>query len=88
MGDERGEKTRWFIGWHQIMDSMPHVITQHGEQKPEFNYYEYVRASEVKWLREILAMPKWVSCEKDNMEFSAKITCYTMDKIRKGLNNG
>lgn len=25
----------------------------------------------------------WVSCDKDNMEFQANITCFTMDKIRE-----
>ncbi len=36
-------------------------------------------------LREVLESIKWTSCEKDNMEFAAKITCYQMDSIRELL---
>lgn len=28
---------------------------------------------------------KWSSVEKDNMEFSARVTCYTLEKARKAL---
>jgi hypothetical protein len=42
-------------------------------------------ADEIERLRAALAIPKWKSCHKDNMEFSATISCYTMDKIRQAL---
>ena len=33
-------------------------------------------------LKHIIGDVPWKSCEKDNMEFQAKITCWQMDKIR------
>lgn len=35
--------------------------------------------------KEALREPKWKSAEKDNMEFSARITCWQMDRIRATL---
>ena len=41
--------------------------------------------AEIERLRGALQIPKWKSCHKDNMEFSATISCYAMDKIRAAL---
>lgn len=41
--------------------------------------------ADIQELAEILANIKWVSCEKDNMEFTAKITYFQMDAIRNAL---
>lgn len=49
--DEKGEKTRWFIGWHPKEDSMPHLIMQHSKRKPEFEYYEYVSIKQLEHLQ-------------------------------------
>lgn len=47
---------------------------------------EYNRANEATKRADdavrLLQSIKWKSAEKDNMEFSAKITCYQMDDIR------
>jgi len=40
---------------------------------------------EIERLRALLGAPKWKSVDKDNMEFEARITCYTLDKIRQAL---
>ena len=36
-------------------------------------------------MREALAGIKWKSADRDNMEFSATITCWQMDRIRAAL---
>ena len=38
---------------------------------------------EIEYMRSIIENVPWKSCEKDNMEFSAKITFMQMDQIRK-----
>jgi hypothetical protein len=42
-------------------------------------------AAEVERLRAALDGIMWVSADKDNMEFAARITCFQMDKIRAAL---
>ena len=39
----------------------------------------------VKELEALLSGIKWRSIDKDNMEFEARTTCYTVDRIRKAL---
>jgi hypothetical protein len=43
------------------------------------------QAAEIKRLRAALGGIKWRSACKDNMEFSATITCWQMDAIRAAL---
>lgn len=66
-----------------------HLKEQVGQLKTSNkNWHARVRALKAdvearEELMEVLENIQWVSIDKDNMEFSAKITCFQMDKIRK-----
>jgi hypothetical protein len=73
---------------HQVCCKLEDAEAEVERLKTELDFFnDYVPELKAKVgrLKEILDGIEWRSCEKDNMEFEAKITCFTRDKIRAAL---
>jgi hypothetical protein len=60
-------------------DNYQPIINPDGPEAADLIEFLSLRMRE---MREALAGIKWKSADRDNMEFTARITCFQMDKIR------